>query len=415
MDHPVLDGVSLPEPLKAAEIGTFTHYSVVERLPNIVQRTIDENSFPPHVEERLRALAESIPRGQIRHLIDRRAPDALDWQRYIEEHDGQTWLDVPWFFAETYFYRRMLEATGYFEMGAMQSIDPFEYQKRRGLETARAELAQFAAKLVDWEETIGWNPETFTRLLTISLWGNQSDLSLWPAGEDGPGADREPGSREMIIVDDARRAAEHLMARSDGPVRVDFLGDNAGFELITDLALIDYLLTSGVAGDVHMHLKAHPTFVSDAMDEDVYDTVAFLTLEDNEAVQTLGKHLRGHLDAGRLILREDFYWNSPVPLWGMPRTLQDEMINSHLVLSKGDANYRRLLGDRHWTFTEDFERMLAYFPPPLLAVRACKSEVAIGLKPGQAPALSQRDPDWMTNGEWGMIQFKPATKGLPEG
>ena len=405
--------IPLPEPLTAAEVGTFTHYSVVERLPEIARRTINENRFPAQVEESIYTLIESIPHGPIRQLTDRQAPDAFDWRRYIEGYEGQNWLHVPWFFAETYFYRRLLEATGYFREGPLGGVDPFDSQKRQGLETTRPGLAELARELAGWLEPGAWSREDFLQVLRIALWGNQADLSLWPAGDDeqpvGAGEDAA-GSR--LIADDSGAVADYLAARQGEPARVDMIGDNAGFELVTDLALLDYLLTTGAAHVVTLHLKAHPTFVSDAMSKDAHDTVEFLLLEDDDAVRAFGKRLREHLDAGRLRLQEDFYWNSPLALWALPRLMQDEFNSSDLVISKGDANYRRLLGDRHWPFTVGFAEVAGYFLPPLLALRTCKSEVAVGLRAGQAPALTQRDPDWLINGEWGMVQFKPRSGGL---
>jgi hypothetical protein len=77
------------------------------------------------------------------------------------------------------------------------------------------------------------------------------------------------------------------------------------------------------------------------------------------------------------------------------------------VISKGDANYRRLLGDRHWAFTTPFEGIMSYFSAPVLVLRTCKSNVMCGLAAGQDEALMGEDPDWMTDGQWGLIQFKP--------
>ncbi len=413
MAAPPLDEHALPDPLRAAEIGTFTHYSVVERLPDIVQRTLNENRFPPAVEERLRALGEGIPHVPIRHIEDRLAPDVLEWRRYVAEYEGQNWLEVPWFFAENYFYRRIMEAIGYFQQGPLQGVDPFEYQKRQGLETTRAEIGRLAADLAGWVAAGAWDRDAFTRLLGISLWGNQADLSLWPADAEAEASEAGAGSREdMIIVDDSEAVAEHIEARRGQAARIDVLGDNAGFELVTDLALVDYILSVGAASAVHLHLKAHPTFVSDAMIKDVHETVEFLLLEGDDAVRAFGERLRGHLADGRLVLHEDFFWNSPLALWALPRLLQDEVNPSHLVISKGDANYRRILGDRHWPFTTPFEDVASYFLPPLLALRTCKSEVVVGLRTGQAANLTQKDPDWLINGEWGLIQFKPRTGRL---
>ncbi|NJL37316.1 MAG: protein-glutamate O-methyltransferase family protein [Leptolyngbyaceae cyanobacterium SM1_4_3] len=75
------------------------------------------------------------------------------------------------------------------------------------------------------------------------------------------------------------------------------------------------------------------------------------------------------------------------------------------LVCKGDANYCRLLGDRHWSFTTRFEAIACYFPSPLLALRTLKSEIAAGLRPEQVKSLNQTDPNWLTSGEWGVIQF----------
>ena len=34
-----------------------------------------------------------------------------------------------------------------------------------------------------------------------------------------------------------------------------------------------------------------------------------------------------------------------------------------------------------------------------------KADVVTGLSEGQADKLSEEDPNWMINGEWGVIQF----------
>ncbi len=51
--------------------------------------------------------------------------------------------------------------------------------------------------------------------------------------------------------------------------------DNAGFEFICDLCLVDFLLGRAFGNQVYLHLKPHPTFVSDAMIKDVLYTRDF--------------------------------------------------------------------------------------------------------------------------------------------
>jgi hypothetical protein len=206
-------------------------------------------------------------------------------------------------------------------------------------------------------------------------------------------------------VEDARRAVAHLAGLDGSRVQVDVLVDNAGFEFVSDLCVADFLLRSDAARRVRLHLKVHPMFVSDAMIKDVHETLAFLAADGHPEVQALAGRLQGALDAGRLQLREHLFFTSPLPFWEMPPALRQALGEADLVISKGDANYRRLLGDRHWDATASFAEIVRYFPAPLLALRTLKSEIVAGLPPGRAEATAAQDPDWLINGRWGVIQF----------
>jgi hypothetical protein len=71
-----------------------------------------------------------------------------------------------------------------------------------------------------------------------------------------------------LVVNDAEAVVQYLSALQDerraAPPCVDYLLDNAGFELLGDLCLADYLLSTAQVQTVRFHAKLHPTFVSDA-------------------------------------------------------------------------------------------------------------------------------------------------------
>jgi hypothetical protein len=118
--------IPIPESLRGIEYGTFTHSSVVERLPEIAERSIAENDFSLDVISMIRAMIDEIPEGKMRLLDDPQAPDSSEWHSYVSEYLGQNWLEVPWFFVEFYFYHRILEATGYYRVGEPSfEVDPF--------------------------------------------------------------------------------------------------------------------------------------------------------------------------------------------------------------------------------------------------------------------------------------------------
>ena len=75
-----------------------------------------------------------------------------------------------------------------------------------------------------------------------------------------------------------------------------------------------------------------------------------------------------------------------------------------MIISKGDVNYRRWLGDARWPPAAPLKTIIDP-PAPLLLLRVLKSDIAAGLKPGQARQIFARDPAWQVNGQWGLIQF----------
>ena len=411
----------LPEPLRGSEIGTFTHHSIVNRLPEIGRRMLAENNFSTLVESRVAVLLDGIPEERIRHLSDDMAPDAAAWSSYIEPYKGHNWLQVPWFFAETYFYRRIMEATGYFVKGFAQGfapgnapgsegsgrgIDPFSYQKDEGLATSSEAIKAMSDRVEAMIATSALDGQMLADLLRIDLWSNQADLSLWPVGgESDPVHGDEDQKQAHILIDDTMDVVEYIFSMELPVKRIDFLVDNAGFELVVDIGLAVYLLEKEIAESVRLNVKAHPTFVSDAIMADVHKTAGVLASSDHKATASIGARVQHYLDEGRMQLGQYFLWTSPLAMWEMPDEVRQDLARSTLIVSKGDANYRRLLGDRHWPFTTPFDDILTYLPSPTVALRTLKSEVASGLSQGQPELTARQDPSWLTNGKWGVIQF----------
>lgn len=402
----------VPEPLRGAEEGTFTHYTITVRFKNTLNQVLKDNQFPPEVVSKLQALREEIPDAPIRALQDTSAPDTGDWMEYSAPYRNSAsgdsnWLQAPWFFVETYFYRRILEATGYFQDGFGYLTDPYLHQKHQGLEQGQDSIRSTARKHNQWlEDQKRDNRKIMKDLLMMAVWGNQADLSMWPAGGKKAGPNHQKNQQQAhLLVDHTAELGDYLSALQPQAVRVDILADNAGLEVAQDLFLVDFLLSSKMAQLVHIHLKPHPTFVSDAMIKDVLETISSFREDLDSDVRTFGQRLQLHLHTQRLRLEEHYFWTSPLSGWEMPPALKTELGKSDLIISKGDANYRRLLGDRHWSYTTPLEKILRYMPAPLAALRVLKSEVAAGHPPGQPEEIAEKDSEWLTDGEWAVIQF----------
>ena len=215
--------------------------------------------------------------------------------------------------------------------------------------------------------------------------------------------DRLHQDEEYILSNQLEQIAAHLCGLSGR--RLDLLLDNAGFEFICDLALIDLAFERGWAGEVVLHVKGHPTFVSDVIAENVSETIRYISEQENTKVQTWGRRLSSAMQNGRIRVRADYFWNYPVPYWQMPERLISEFARCGLAISKGDLNYRRLTGELRWPADKPFQQVAGTFPCPLGALRTCKSDVVTGLRSGLAEVIARRDPEWRVNGRWGLAQW----------
>jgi hypothetical protein len=62
--------LQLPASLVGSEVGSFTEYTVTQRMPAITRRVIAENNFSPEINTRLESLATELPIGYLPLLVD---------------------------------------------------------------------------------------------------------------------------------------------------------------------------------------------------------------------------------------------------------------------------------------------------------------------------------------------------------
>jgi hypothetical protein len=203
-----------------------------------------------------------------------------------------------------------------------------------------------------------------------------------------------------MLVDDSAKAVNWLLSK---PGAFHLVADNTGTELAADFALIAALLEARDE-PVILHLKMHPIFVSDAMVQDVLAFFEALERHGSE-MSALAHKLRDALSVGKLRLAPDLYWNQTRFLWDLAPRLQQTFAGAALVVIKGDANYRRAIGDAVWDPETPFDQVVSYFPVPLMALRTLKSDPVVGLQPGMAFRLDNSDPKWRLNGKRGLVQF----------
>lgn len=391
---------SLPPPITGHDPDSFAHFTITTRLPHIIDRVIEDNGYPEEIREALRLLKKEIPHAPIRKLYLPDETEACYWNAYFEQYAGQNWLEAPFYFVEAYFYRRILLTTRFFEQGKWHLHDPFHKQKSAGLQ----DHTIFLQKSLEHQETVvqqqDSREENLRHLLLLNLWGNRADMSLLP--EQQQYLKGEAQSDDALVIDDFDAFLYFL---NHHPLkRIDFILDNAGIELAGDFLLADYFLSQGLASQIVFHAKAYPIFVSDATREDVEETVCFF--KDQRYFQAIfGERIESYLNSGQLDIQTHAFWNAPSHFFEMPLDLQQELAGVELLISKGDANYRRLLGDAQWDFTMPIRSFVNYLPAPCLALRTLKSEIIAGLSPERLKEVADSDEAWLTQGKYGLVQF----------
>lgn len=382
-----MTGMETVATIRCDEMGSFPWSVLHDRHPALMAKVRAAHPYPAGVDA---ALADLIDETLHRPMtpLPASAPDAADWLAWDGgRHFGRSWFDAPFLFAESYFYRRILQATGYFGDGDWRGVDPFGPEKRTELAMPSIddELAALAA-----------NPDAVA-LTAAATWGNRADLVFLMADPTSLAS----GEAGRLLIDDSAVLWESIA--QSAPVRLGYVADNAGLEMLHDLVLIDHVLAHGLASTVTLYVKPRPYFVSDTTRADLDDCLARLSAEPRVGA-AIADRLAGARATSRLVVRADELFCAPVPYSEV--ALAPAFDGIDLTIFKGDLNYRRLIGDRHWLGTESFAELTAYFPTPLAALRTVKSEVIVGMDAGVLAALDTAEPRWRFSGSHAVVQAR---------
>ncbi|KAL6308789.1 DUF89 domain-containing protein [Sparassis latifolia] len=375
--------------------------------------------------------------------------------RLAEEGKG-TWFTVPWLYAECYLYR--LLRTYFVQTTYWRAHDPFLASKQDTFRASSRAIFQLATTMHEFErdkDTLDADPANlnvlFKEMIQMCLWGNATDLSMLThiTHEDiqhlqSVGRDAQAARKEFTLKDDQDQVWEHLTSLGkNAGTRVDFILDNAGFELFTDFVFADFLVTyTPYVSKVVFHPKLIPWFVSDVTPPDFASTITSLLSPtffppSNAAPSGLSDaraHLRemverwaAYLDSGVFELavpretplgasnvKADF-WTSPWPYWNM-QELAPEVFeglkHSGLVIFKGDLNFRKLTGDVQWPASTPFETAVGPLAGafPILTLRTNKADVVVAVDDEVAARLDASGERWRFNGKYALVLFLPKTR-----
>ena len=335
---------------------------------------------------------------------------------------------IDTFLLENLVYRLVLDATGYFKPGSpLQGLDPFHAHKEEALAAVSSggALKKVASVHQSFLSDLGGGEVQVTKSLSFSsfaakvclmLWGNRADLSLSAGeavslpkdtpnaatGESGGEGGAKSAPETMLLVDHTEDVWNHVESFD----RVALILDNCGLALCTNLVFAEMLLTSGCAEHITLYAKSHPVFVSDATCADVATHVDVVAGRLGS-----GCRLREHLREKRLSVVADPFFTSGHPYREISTAapeLARELSSQDLAIFKGDANYRRLLGERTWSPVTPWVEVVGHFSGTVhtLALRTLKFPLTAGLSPsGITAARAAFGGRWDCKGQCGVIQF----------
>lgn len=367
--------------------GSFAWKVFHERHPAMIEQLCTAFPYGAEVRDRLAELLRETT-GAVVEPLDDEAQDHGAWAVWAQDRLGKPWSECSFLWAESYFFRKLLAAIGYFTPGPWHGVDPFAPMKNAELRSAgTAETLAAFNELPRLGEA-----DRDDAVVQAAVWGNQADLAFrMSAGTEGAAAGLVAGDSQLF------------WSLFDVPGPVHLVADNAAGELAADLVLVDHLLTTGRADHVVLHVKPNPYYVSDATPADVLGVLRHL-IELAGEVGAIGRRIWDGLRAGRIEVRAHPFFCAPLDYRAMPDDLRDEFASASVTIMKGDLNYRRLVGDRYWPATTPFADVTSYFPGPVVALRVLKSEVVVGLDDTTTATLDKTGDAWRTSGSHTLIQ-----------
>ena len=199
--------------ISAEKKDSFARFTIEQRLPVILNNILKDNIYQASIQDEIKWLLEMLPALIVQPIkFDER--EAGLWQDFFNTYAGKTIVEIPFFYAEIYFYRHLLTITQF----EQNTIDPFLPIKQKELNE-------------DTFNSLFEQCNSLTNAIVISLYGNKADLSQ---------LHKTDGEAQLIV--DHSSALKQSIADED---TIHLILDNAGVELFSDLLLAYWILQEG--------------------------------------------------------------------------------------------------------------------------------------------------------------------------
>ena len=375
----------------ADERSSFAYFTVHERLPAIGRIAADRLKDLPGAFESIRQLMADI---RSNNKIDRKFfRNATDFTKStISQNSELSWLRLPFFKIESLFYSAINSIANY----EKNKIDPFDEIKLSSHNDAIRQLNN--SKDTDFDAT-GNILDLLYVLMTQAIIGNEFDYSSMKFLRKSQTP--HSTSSDRIIINEMNYFCKKIIKRE---LKIAYILDNVGPELLYDLILIDFMLSRELARSITIFPKKQPMFVSDATMGDIAEFLAALKCSAGPGVD-LADSINSAINNGALSVEIHADWNDPRHFSNLTASLV-ECLNIHdLIITKGDLNYRRFLEDRRWPLGQDARLATENVPFESLCLRSLKSECLVGVPEQVALTARMARESWLTDGYFGIAQM----------
>ncbi|KAJ1035107.1 hypothetical protein NDA18_000705 [Ustilago nuda] len=436
---------------------SFAHETMGKRLPTILGKAVDDvikTLNEEYEEEKVIDLAKCIERmhtlmddlqnnSKLRPIVDDGEGDIPLWNKEIARFfRGKGFMNAPWLFAEAYKYRRLHECFSIskywkdYDVFFRQKCDTFSR-----LGTAVFELSTRFAEPFAYEEGANEGEKLkarellFHELTQVCLWGNATDLSLLinMTEEDiknlqSTGGEHLAATEKNILGNHLDRLWKLVSNMKGG--RIDFILDNAGFELYCDCVYADWLIQSGIANEIRFHGKRFAWFVSDVTRKDwdwLLNSMLYGSLfpqatdAEVQSLKQMGLRWKEYERKGQWIYEQHPFWCTGYTFWSISQEAPDlflHLADSNLVMFKGDLNHRKLTYDCQAPSDTPFDMALGPLAsedgaPPVASLRTIKSDVVVGVPGDVSSKLDNEEPGWRISGKYAVVLLSDGLPGKP--
>ncbi|KIK49509.1 hypothetical protein CY34DRAFT_796933 [Suillus luteus UH-Slu-Lm8-n1] len=440
---------------------SFAHATMGVRLPTILGKAIDDASRTlneQYAEDKIVDLVECLERmdalmadlsgnAKLRPIVDDGEGDVALWNKEIAKYfQGKDFMNAPWLFAEAYKYRRLHECFSVskywkdYDVFYRQKCDTFSRSTDAVFELSMRFAEPFKlSENMSSKEKAESERLMFLELTQVCLWGNSTDLSLLINMTEeqikslqSTGGDHLAATEKNILGNHLNKLWETVkVLREKTGGRIDFVLDNAGFELYCDFVYADFLIQTGLAKQIRFHGKRYPWFVSDVTRKDwdwLLNTMVYGHLfpkaseVERESLRRLGARWKQYEKDGRWQYEQHPFWCTGYTFWDLHSEAPDLFLHlsrSDLVFFKGDLNHRKLTYDCAAPASIPFDISIgpmasAAGAPKICSLRTVKSDVVVGLGDnGDAIAeeLDKEEPGWKISGKYAVVLLSEGRPG----